>query len=215
VKLVGTVAVVTGGLLGFLSVSAFGSVVASRRAAAPLGSTVVIPAAGSETTGGCDHRNRLADLAAMESRLARRIEELTAADAVARFLPPRDLPARFAGPAVGWAVTAAIAGSGLAGRVEEIDCSSYPCLVVGRYARADQIGRLQRGLRNHPEYAGDVSLVMPMGNDPSDGQFALIGAIVFPHGEPRAAEILAAFRRRRAEVLERRAAGHAVVEPRK
>jgi hypothetical protein len=189
--------------LGFASVAAIGAALrprdetGRRPAAAIERATVTTPAPA------CDRRARLDDLRKIEAGLAGRIEELTAADATARFLPPRDLPARFSGTAVRTAVDAAIGASGVVGRVDEVDCSAFPCLVVARYARADQLGRLQRELRHNPEYSSDVALVMPMGDAPEGGG-TLVGVIVFPRTEPRAAEILAAFKRRRADALEKR-----------
>jgi len=206
-------ALVAGGLLGFVSVTALGGAMASRRAAHRLGATTRAPATSSEPTPVCDRTSRLADLTKMESGLAGRIEELRAADAVARFLPPRDLPPRFAGSAVRSAVEDAIAGSDVAGRVDDVDCSAYPCLVIGHYAHGQEVGRVQRGLRANPAYTDDVALVMAMGADPGGGAETMIGAIVFPRNEPRAAEFLAAFRRRRTEVMERRAAARTTSEP--
>ena len=207
----GVVVVAAGGLLGFVSVTVVAGAMRSRPRTGPGVATVEAgPSLPGEAPLRCDPRARLEDLRKIEATLASRIAELTEADGVARFLPPRDLPARFAGPAVKSAVEAAIAGSDLAGRVDEVDCSAYPCLVVGHYASAGQIGRVQRELRGNPEYADDIALVMTMGNDPKGGG-ALIGAVVFPRKEPRAAEIVAAFRRRRAEVMDKRAAAAPVV----
>jgi hypothetical protein len=190
-------------VLGFATVAVIGGALRprdapGRRPAAPIErAPVTTPAPAS------DRRARLDDLRKIEAGLASRIEELTAADATARFLPPRDMPARFSGAAVRAAVDAAIGASGVAGRVDEVDCSAFPCLVVAHYARADQLGRLQRELRRNPEYSTDVALAMGMGDAP-EGDGTLVGVIVFPRTEPRAAEILAAFKRRRADALEKR-----------
>jgi hypothetical protein len=114
------------------------------------------------------------------------------------------MPVRFSGPQVRAAVETAMAASGVGGHVDEVDCSAFPCLVVAKYGSVDQLGKLQRELRRNPEYGGDIALVLPMGADPAGAGGALVGAIIFPRGEPRAAEILAAFKRRRSEALAKR-----------
>jgi len=203
VKLSGVAAVAAGGLLGFVSITALGGALGLRRSSRSVPAAET-PPPSAEAIRQCGADERLEELGRKESELASRIDELTAADTVARFLPPPDLPARFAGPVVRSAVEDAIARSGLAGRVDEVDCNAFPCLIVGHYASTDELGRVQRGLRQNPQYADDIALVMAMGDDPAGGG-ALFGAVAFPRGEPRAAEIMAAFKRRRAEVMERRA----------
>jgi hypothetical protein len=197
-KPVSLLAAAVAGALGFASVSAVGGALRRRRpvdTADPTPATTAAPA--------CDRWARLDDLRKIEDNLASRIAELTAADAVARFLPPRDLPARFSGPAVRAAVETAIAATGVGGRVDEVDCSAYPCLVLAHYAHGGELGKLQSELRHSPDYGNDIALALPMGEDPAGGG-TLIGAIVFPRTEPRAAEILASFKRRRGEALAKR-----------
>jgi hypothetical protein len=193
-----------GAILGFVTISVVG---AGRRLPTSNSEDEARPAVAARAAAPAPvgaRRARLHDLERIESNLTNRIAELEAADAVARFLPPRDMPARFGGPAVGAAVETAIAASGVGGRVDEIDCSAFPCLVVAHYARGDLLGRLQRELNHNPQYSGDVALVMPVGDDPAGRGGQLVGAIIFPRAEPRAAEILAAFKRRRAEALAKR-----------
>jgi hypothetical protein len=193
-------------LLGFAGVSFIGGALRPRKSADAHPAATVEPKPAVEAAQSCDRQARLDDLRKIESSLASQIEELTAADATARFLPPRDMPVRFSGPAVRTAVEAAITASGVGGRVDEVDCSAYPCLVVGHYARGDLLGKLQHELARNPDYASDITLVRPMGKDPAGGG-TLVGAIVFPRTEPRAAEILAAFKRRRADALTKRVGG--------
>jgi hypothetical protein len=201
-KLRGVLAAAAAAGLGFASVTVVGGALRPRRPVAQDGAAAVAEESRGEPARRCDRRSRLSDLDKLETSLASQIDELTAADATARFLPPRDLPARFSGPAVRTAVEAAIGATGVDGRVDEVDCSAYPCLVIGHYARHDQLGKLQRELRLRPEYSTDVMMVMPMGEDPAGG--TLVGAIAFPRNEPRAAEIVEAFRRRRADALTKR-----------
>jgi len=205
VRLLSGIAAAAAAMVGFAGVSAVGGALRSGKSVDPGLAPPSESESAVEAAPTCDRRSRLDDLRKMESNLASQIEELTAADATARFLPPRDMPVRFSGPVVRTAVETAIAASGVGGHVDEVDCSAYPCLVIGHYERADLLGRLQRGLRDNPEYAGDIALVMPMGRDPAGG--TLVGAIVFPRNEPRAAEILAAFKRRRADALSKRVPG--------
>ena len=198
----GVLAAAAAAALGFACVSAIGGALRPRKPVDPEGTASVAEGSMQPPERRCDRRTRLSDLDKLEASLASQIEELTAADATARFLPPRDLPARFSGPQVRTAVEAAFSATGVDGRVDEVDCSEYPCLVIGHYARRDQLGKLQRELRLRPEYSTDVMMVMPMGEDPAGG--TLVGAIAFPRNEPRAAEILESFRRRRADALTKR-----------
>jgi len=202
IKVSSVLAAAGAAVLGFVGVAAVGVLLRSQgrvddRTAASL-------EAGRATDPGrsCDRRARLDDLRRIEAKLTSRVDELTAADATARFLPPRDVPIRFSGTAVRTAVETAIGASGVGGRVDEVDCSAFPCLAIAHFARGELLGKLQRELRRSPEYADDIALVTKMGDDPAGGG-ALVGAIVFPRNEPRAAEILAAFKRRRAEAVAR------------
>jgi hypothetical protein len=211
VKLSGAAVTAAGVVLGFAVVSAVSRGMPAGRDAARNGTGRAAAAdarrSEPELERTCaDQNSRIEDLRKTEEYLVRRIGELAAADAAARFLPPRDLPARYEGPAVRTAVEEAIAGSGIAGRVHDVDCSAYPCMVVGQYASGKQIGKLQRGLVQNPQYGGDIVLAIAMGADPGAPGAALFGAIIVPRAEPRAAEILAAFKRRRGETLERRVA---------
>jgi hypothetical protein len=201
------VALAAGALFGFGSVTVLGAGVRAG-VGRPATRESTADAPGRDEEGACpDRQGRIAELQAMEGDLRRRIEELVAADAAARFLAPPDAPARFAGPALRMAMERAIAGVGVGGRVDEVDCSAFPCVVFGRLAGGDRLGDLQERLGRDPDYSNDVALVVAMTTDVGQVVF---GAEIFPRSEPRAAEIVAAFRRRRTEALPRYPTGAGV-----
>ena len=80
--------------------------------------------------------------------------------------------------------------------------------MLGHYADAKRFGELQRELRRTTAYADDIVMAVAMGKDPRASDGILFGLIVIPRNEPRAAEILEAVRRRRADALDKRLAAN-------
>ncbi len=111
--------------------------------------------AGAEAA--CEERLRGAAerSAALERDLAAARADQTERDGEPIAMPP-DLPGRFSGPAIRASLTEAFRQTRVAGQLEELDCSEYPCIAFGRL-RGDEedVERLERSRALLP-YREDV-----------------------------------------------------------
>jgi hypothetical protein len=157
------------------------------------------PLAAPEAAAGpiptdCKDDAEVAARATRVGAMSKEAEALFLANSQARFLPPKELPARFSGKAIEETLHRSILAAGVDAEILGTDCNEYPCVTTARARSTADVRKIKEQFFDQPTYAADIKQLSPArADDPKELRF---GATIYQSTDQRPAELLAAFSRR-------------------
>jgi hypothetical protein len=157
-----------------------------------------LPAAGEVAAAplpsACRDDAEVATRTARVEALNKEAESLFAANTLAHFQPPKDLPGRFGGKMIAEALHQAILAAGVEAEILGTDCREYPCVTTARARSAEDMQKIKHQFFEQPAYGADMKqVVRTRTEDPREYRF---GVTVYQSTDPRGEELYAALGRR-------------------